>query len=1421
MGKLAHTLDRVRAVAPKKLAWLAVLPLAALSWFAIGQSTPSAHPTIPLASEPLYARGTRDKPTLTLALSVEFPTVGALYTNPADASNDATYTPANEYIGYFDADSCYRYNNTPTEVASSDSTYSNYKRFDRSGAATKRECAGAGFSGNFMNWATSSAVDILRMGLTGGDRWIDTANNTVLQRAVLNRGSMYNDSYFPSKRLVSAHAAGAVPAGLRGTHTGDIYVANCLDRVHFGTARTGNCANPGNNANLGVAGGTAGTTALATERYFFARVEVCSVVGTQLQDTRKFNGESYCVKYPNGNYKPVGNLQKFSDSMRVAVFGYLNQSDNQRYGGVLRAPMKYVGPTQFDGYGVQMPAKNPQVEWSEQNGVFEANPLGDAMGISGVVNYINKFGRTGNPTGVYKTFDPVGELYYEALRYLQGLGPTVGTSQATSPTFNMTAAHKDGFPVYETWTDPHATGSSSGDYTCLRNNLFTIADIGTHPDKYIPGNPAGGTLDAQRVANVANNEPDFAYWTKVVGAFEAGAGFDYKVGPESSSRTVRTYNPNPDSGNYRRYPEFYTSGTNNLSTMEVRPGSQAAFYIAGMAYWARNHDIRGSDWTAQPSKQRPGMRVKTYMLDVNENAASSATDTRRKSQLFLAAKYGGFADESGIGNPYLTKDAAGSSIAALSDTADPSATTKYVSNNAVWDKSNTNNFDPAQPGEAGSHFLASDGRAILRTLNNIFASIARDGVSVAGGAISTQRLTSVGGFVYQALFDAADWTGDLVSQYVRVTNNVASVSSGTLTDPHQWRAAEKLQARIAADPDASWRNVVVGKTSPTASATATAFLWNQVDTDVQTALSKATPSASADLRGEDRLNFIRGVRTLEGTTVSGTPFRKRGGLLGDILNSGVAYSGAPTANQAGAVYKAFFDANKNRAKALFVGANDGMLHAFNAADGEELFAYIPSWVVGKLPALTAPGYNAGGHQSYVDGTPAVSEAEVGTAGSWKTVLVSGTGAGGQGVFALDVTDPSAFDATKVLWEFTDRDDPDLGNVIGRPQILKFRTSAPSASTPTFKWFAVVPGGVNNNANDAYFSTTGKPALFLLDLGKSASQAWQEGVNYYKVSLPAGSTTLPSGVVNFSATGGVAGEVQQIYLGDLQGNLWKLNFAANGTAGWNLDTLSFFKTTGATPTAIPFFIAKDATGVVQPITTTPGLTRGPNGGVIVLVGTGKYLETADNVVTNSTQKQSVYALLDTGSPVADSATPSSAIAGRGRLKEGLVTNSTGQVSTQAFTWGRATSDADTTQRSGWFIDFPNRGERQVSGYGILGTKLVFGSLIPPDQFADPCGGGSGYQYFANIATGSGTRSVSQVGLLGEPYVLELGEGELSLANATGRRTKTTKGQIFLQGSEGIQVVVGDGAGGAFSNESTIGRLSWRQIPNYAELRSNVP
>jgi type IV pilus assembly protein PilY1 len=149
------------------------------------------------------------------------------------------------------------------------------------------------------------------------------------------------------------------------------------------------------------------------------------------------------------------------------------------------------------------------------------------------------------------------------------------------------------------------------------------------------------------------------------------------------------------------------------------------------------------------------------------------------------------------------------------------------------------------------------------------------------------------------------------------------------------------------------------------------------------------------------------------------------------------------------------------------------------------------------------------------------------------------------------------------------------------------------------------------------------------------------------------------------------------------------------------------------------------------------------------------------------------------------------------------------------WGRPTSDGDSTQRSGWYFNFSSAGERQISGFAVFGNKLVFGSVIPPDAVADACGSGTGYQYSVNISTGNGSREVSQVGLLGEPFVLEVGDANVSISDSTGRRRKTTTGQIILQGSTGLKAISTQP-----TDQSLVGRLSWRQINNYQDLR-NAP
>jgi type IV pilus assembly protein PilY1 len=1033
----------------------------------------------------------------------------------------------------------------------------------------------------------------------------------------------------------------------------------------------------------------------------------------------------------------------------VAAFGYLRDDSNSRYGGVLRAPMKYVGPHAYDSDFNLISGTNAAQEWNESTGVFYENPdASTEFAVSGVTNYLNRFGRTG-AVGVYKTYDPVNELYYESLRYLQGLAPTpAAISGLTSGD-----AKKDGFPVYTTWTDPHPaiTGlGTTGDYSCVKNNLLTIGDVNTHYDKQIPGSTASDSYDAARPANPSGNEPDFKAWTNVVGGFESAGSIGYTDGKGNAQTTS-----NPNAGNTAR------AGLENQN-----PSDHSNYFMSGMAYWANTHDIRGTGWS-DTAKRRPGMRMRTYIVDVNEYGAQTNVTTRHNNQFYLAAKYGGFRDESDKGNPFYKADG----------TVD----------NTIWQQGN---------GDAKTYFLAGDPLALLSSLDTIFEQIASEASSIAGGAITTQTLTASGGNIYQASFDPSDWSGDVIS-YTLGLNANGTVALGT-SQTAAWRAGAVLDARTAA------RNIIVGsKTTTVSTAAGTDFLWNNLSTAQQTALQLPSAAASAPdpaASGAERLNYIRGDRTLESPA---GPYRKRASLLGDIVNSGVVFKGAPTLGINDSGYASFYASHVSRTPALYVGANDGMLHAFNGTTGEELFAYIPNFLVPYLNLLTSTTYS---HQrSYVDATPVVAEANLGSSGSpsWKTVLVSGVGAGAQGVFALDVTDPSSFTAASVLWEFTDADDSALGNVIGRPQVMKIRTSAASATTPTYKWFAVFASGVNNYVDDGQFSTTGKPALFFLDLSKPVNAAWTEGSNYFKVTFPQDSTTVATGMVGFSATGGSGGELAQLYAGDLQGNLWKLDFttspAANATA---VDVSSLLGGTAAVLDASnPLFIAVSGANL-QPISMEPALLVGPNRSTIVSFGTGKFLESSDTNGSYSTQ--SVYAILDANAVT---------IPSRGRLSAVNQNASTGALTASAFAWGIPSSDADMSARAGWYLDFVNSatsGERQISGMGVFGNQLIFGSVIPAQGGCDE---GSGKLYAITQTSGVGSSATSTVGILGAPFILQTGNTSLTTSDSTGLRKETTHGQVILQGSSGLTTF-----NTPMSYTDVVGRLSWRQINNYQEIKA---
>ncbi|MFE8645937.1 pilus assembly protein [Sphingomonas sp. NCPPB 2930] len=1505
-----HTLARVLQPL-HRFRWLigmGLLALGALFSFFANSQVASGYKTVSLSSNPLYATATGDKPTLALALSVEFPTVGAQYVRTdgitgalPDATNanteDPTYSNTNDYLGYYDADSCYAYKNTPEETPATGFSATDYKRFDRTDdPATAHQCKDA-FSGNFLNWASNSAIDMLRLALSGGDRYIDTETLTILQRASLPDGDpicMWNSSNFPAKRLQKDGGGtgkywGAVPKKMMDAANGsDIWIANTLNRIYFGTSKTSpgdcnqsasyslnvrtpntitafpyqkannaqaifngaSCANEGGNCiftgrkevlfgadtvydsrgRVTATGGwltfvgengadcsvyATGTrkdpapnipkscfvkdykgtlpgdainqkNALNNDGFFYSRVSVCGVDGSgALAEVRDYGVDkdgtrAYCTRYPSGKYKPTGVIQKYSEQLRLAAFGYLMDQtasySSGRYGGVLRAPMKYVGQKTFDIYGQDNTptSGNPNAEWNTTTGVFNGNPDNDstqAPAISGVINYLNKFGRTGPVPGRYKRFDPIGELYYETLRYLQGLDPS---ADAISGVDMKTAGGKalyDGFPVYTDWSkiDPYKDRSKDGNYACLRSNVVVIGDINTHDGNRFPSSDP-----TKNIVNALD-------WRTVVQNFEKNLTSQTYI--DGSGTTRNSENPN---------------GANN----NVPSGSQTSA-IMGAAYWAHSHDIRGTSWTDQPDKQRPGLRVKTFTFDVNENGGSTNDNTRRTSnQLFMAAKYGGYeADSTNIAlNPYNVN-------------GNPFRDENNDVNNNVWQR-------PTQKGEAASYYLQSDAKKVLAAFDSIFGSAADATRSIAGAASQSKNLTTDGGVTYQGAFDATDWSGDLLALPVNLNSDN---NQATTPDNPLWSASDKLMA--LGSNAATIRNIVVGTKGANPATQAVNFAVGAIEASLKADLNKASPTSAADGLADQRLAYLRGDRTQEGAT-----FRIRKKLLGDIVNSAVVYSGVPVTNITAAGYADFYAANKNRVPAVFVGANDGMLHAFNATTGQtdsgkELFAYIPSWMGPKLSALTSKTYLSN-HQSYVDGSSAVTEAQVGTgsgAADWKTVLVGSTGAGGRGVFALDVTNPAAFSASNVMWEFSGLNDPDMGYVVGRPQILKLRTSAASDSA-VYKYFAVVASGVNNSLNDGtdLSNATGRPALFLLDLGKPAGTAWALNTNYYKLSLPAAdnlSKSVAPGLLNFTPVFDRFSAVAAIFMGDLQGNLWKLDFAKivnKGKDDWTMPKLSaYVRSVAAVNTPYPLFIAKDAGGATQPITAAPSVHKGEGDDVsYVAFGTGKYLEATDRSATTT---QSIYAVLDDPSENKfDTASPvTSAIAGRGRLQAGVAATAAKTVKVPAFTWGRPASDSDMTKRAGFYFDFPVTGERQVSDAKVLGDNFIFGSLIPSAVGSgNTCGadGGSGNQWIVNIDTGAAVYRTSTVGLLGPPILQTLVPATvLTEKDNSGRQIRTITSQIISVGSTGTS------PGGTTTTNITVGRLSWRQINNYQNLR----
>lgn len=666
-------------------------------------------------------------------------------------------------------------------------------------------------------------------------------------------------------------------------------------------------------------------------------------------------------------------------------------------------------------------------------------------------------------------------------------------------------------------------------------------------------------------------------------------------------------------------------------------------------------------------------------------------------------------------------------------------------------------------------------------------------LTISGATVST-----VGAHLYQTGFNPLAWSGSLKKLPLKQTGGSnAGAPSG------EWDAADILNGNglVPARPDADARHIYTARINADLSLSMIPFSWANLSTAQRAALNTSPSNGVHDDLGEKRLDYLRGGRRYE-IGQAESIFRARDRVLGAIVHSAPVFVGVPSSNAQGADYREFHEANRARRPAVYAGAGDGMLHAFDATTGEELFAYIPHVLFERLGQLTSPNT---AYVPYVDGAITVAEARVGK--QWRSVLLSGMGGGAQGVFALDVTVPDKFEqGTGVLWEFTDADDPDIGNVFGPASIAKFKVSVVKG-VPTYRYFAVVTSGLNNYRDDGNgkFNASASSALFLLALDKTSSDKWTVGLNYFKFIVPISDQNLPNGLAAPAFTLAGDGAVDVVYAGDLQGNMWRFDFS--GSAPWP----NVFG--GASPK--PLFVAMDANKNRQAITQKANVVFAPERGYLVSFGTGKFMEASD-LQENGFRKQSFYGILDNAGEKID---------GRHQLAERRLVVTTAssdmlEISGDVFKYGSAGSG-----EKGWyfdFIDFDKTGERSISSAQIIDGRLFFNTLIPSN---DPCKSASGRSYVLDVLTGLSAIAnwagyLSNMSVANIPVMVVATSNEVAERDATGKRRIKEKLEVIDPLTGKIKDVIAPTKENVLETVKTAGRLSWREIVNWVELRSSL-
>jgi type IV pilus assembly protein PilY1 len=1252
-----------------------------------------------------------------LSLSVEFPTGDtSSYGNHNGGLFSSTYDGTKTYYGYFDPTKCYIYN--VSDVAN--------------GPYFVAQACGTGyFKGNFLNWASMTNLDQFRRVMTGGNRSVDTNSLTILRRAY---NDMNNNSanYFPSKTATTPDSGDSSRQyAYRNQNMGDKMLMQPGASVTLTNFTLTYPSRPSTT-------GSPDLQALAV----LPCGKTTDAASTSLNPST--NSLYGYYKGRNTNHLPPwtcfhmrvqvcdtsAGVENNCTDYTATGGGHKPEGLMQQYNLNMRfAALGYVFDNDFTPQGGVLRARMKSV------GPTIADPLNGTLP--------NLAGEWDPRTGIYVTSpDPADAAASSVansgvMNYLNKFGYSSGgykgydtmaemyyetlrylrhMSPTTQAISGLTAPMYDGFPIINFSAIPDPVTSA-----CQRNFDIAIGDVNNWCDTRLPG---GSTNTQCNGAIPSGDTVNFANWTDSVGNLE---------------------------------------GLGNLSTQWVSSGRKTGYLLSGAAYWAHANDMRPDRAAQRPAGQIQNLT--TYTIDVLEPWNGNIFQTgATKTQFWLAAKYGGF-----------------NTLLACTDRTSPHAFDPNYAADCVTPSSlswNTPNppVSPTNVGVPDNWFAGNDPQTMQQSLRTVFDKIIAAGTSGDGAAPATSGVSlETATKVYYASYTLANGgQGSLKACRFATSANACAASP-------DWDAAQWLTPgapRPYTYQTFTSRQII---TRSGGGGVPLHFSNLAVTDKTRMNINPATQAADAPTPlGSLRVDYLRGDSSAE--IANGGPFRSRfASKLGDIVGSGPIYVGPPNALFVGSLflgYADFINAEGNRKPVLYAGANDGLLHAFDAATGQELLAYLPGYFLqadpgkssARIAALTNPTYT---HQFFVDATPMVGDVLFGS--TWKTILVGAYGAGGKGFFALDVTDPTRFSESNAgalsLWELSDATDADIGYSFNQPvsspisgQALQFAL----VHTATGSRWAVIVG-------NGFGSTSGKAALLFIDP--------QTGSVFNKVVVESASG-INGLATPFPVDTQQTGVIDTIWAGDLLGTLWRVSW--NGTS-WG-STAAFVGS------------------ATQPITSAPAAVphSSVQGAWAVVFGTGKYIERTDYKTMTT---QSLYGIVDAFSSVS--------VTKADLVQQTILAETTPNPTTGDFFRHTSANAVDFRTKKGWFLDLPNtNGERSISNPVIpadTGIALM-GSYVP----ATACLAGTGFVNILDAFTGAAV--VDATGSSPGDYSIS---GSQYLASWGGQGLGIPYFSSVISSGSTVAVKVGGGRIGFTSSASWSEvdlsktfvrgkRFSWRQI-----------